>query len=62
MQFNLGDRVKMISSNSTTEHVHEQIGTVIDVDVEHRVLRISTNSAIPLTLVVDSACTKLIKI
>jgi hypothetical protein len=58
---NVGDQIKMISSNATTQHVHEQCGTVLDVDAEGRLLRVTTDAGPVLTWIVNSGNTHLIK-
>ena len=44
---NQGDQIKMTSSKIATQHVHEQYGTVLDVDAEGGILRVTTN-AVPM--------------
>jgi hypothetical protein len=58
---NQGDQIKMISSNATTQHVHEQCGTVLDVDAEGRILKVTTDAGPALTLVVNGGNTQVIK-
>jgi len=60
-QITQGDQIKMISSNATTQHVHEQYGTVLDVDPEGRTLRVSTEAGPVLRWMVDSDNTQVVK-